>query len=112
MTAADTLRATVTLHNTGSRPALETVQIYVSDTVTSATWADKELKAYTQVFLAPGERRTVTVEVPVAECTFVNAAGVRVVEPGAFELLVGSSSRDEDLLRADFNVSQPVHPSV
>ncbi|WP_460491300.1 fibronectin type III-like domain-contianing protein [Dactylosporangium cerinum] len=112
VTAADTLRATVTLHNTGSRPALETVQIYVSDTVTSATWADKELKAYTQVFLAPGERRTVTVEVPVAECTFVNAAGVRVVEPGAFELLVGSSSRDEDLLRADFNVSQPVHPSV
>ena len=49
---------------------------------------------------------------PVAACTFVDAAGLRVVEPGAFELLVGSSSRDEDLLRADFNVSQPVHPSV
>ncbi|GAA3198641.1 glycoside hydrolase family 3 N-terminal domain-containing protein [Dactylosporangium siamense] len=112
VTAADTLRATVTLHNTGTRPALETVQAYVSDTVTSATWADKELKAYTQVFLSPGERRSVAIEVPVAECTFVNAAGVRVVEPGAFELLVGSSSRDEDLLRADFNVSKPVHPTL
>ncbi len=109
VTAADTLRATVTLHNSGARPALETVQVYVSDTVTSATWADKELKAYTQVSLAPGERRTVALELPVAACTFVNAAGERVVEPGAFELLVGASSRDEDLLRAGFNVSRPVH---
>ncbi len=104
VTAADTVRAQVRLANTGSRPVRETVQVYVSDTVTSATWADRELKAYTQVDLAPGQSRTVELTLPVADCTIVDARGVRVVEAGAFELLVGCSSREEDLLRAGFTV--------
>ncbi|MFF2525090.1 exo-beta-d-1,3/1,6-glucosidase [Streptomyces liangshanensis] len=101
---ADSVRARVVVTNTGTRPALETVQVYVSDTVTSVTWAEKELKAYQQVSLAPGESREVFVELPVAECTLVDARGDRVVEPGAFELLVGPSSREEALLRAGFTV--------
>ncbi|MEU1482483.1 glycoside hydrolase family 3 N-terminal domain-containing protein [Streptomyces sp. NPDC005752] len=101
---SDTLRARVTVHNTGRRPAVETVQVYLSDTVTSVTWAEKELKAYRQVTLDPGEVREVLLELPVAECTLVDAAGRRVVEPGAFELLVGPSSRDDTLLRAGFTV--------
>ncbi|MEU0144951.1 glycoside hydrolase family 3 N-terminal domain-containing protein [Streptomyces sp. NPDC006288] len=100
----DILRARVTVRNTGARPALETVQAYISDTVTSVTWAEKELKAYRQVTLAPGETREVLLELPVAECTLVDATGRRVVEPGAFELLVGPSSRDDALLRAGFTV--------
>ncbi|THA68598.1 beta-glucosidase [Streptomyces sp. A0958] len=102
--AADTLRARVVVSNTGERPALETVQAYVSDTVTSVTWAEKELKAYRQIALAPGESREVVIELPVAACSLVDAEGRRVVEPGAFELLVGPSSRDDDLLRAGFTV--------
>lgn len=102
--AGDTLRARVTVSNTGGRPALETVQAYVSDLVTSVTWAEKELKTYRQIRLAPGESREVTIELPVAACGLVDAEGRRVVEPGAFELLVGSSSRDDDLLRAGFTV--------
>ncbi|MEV5682929.1 glycoside hydrolase family 3 N-terminal domain-containing protein [Streptomyces sp. NPDC052164] len=102
--AGDTVRARVTVTNTGARPALETVQVYVSDTVTSVTWAEKELKAYRQVALAPGESREVRVELPAADCTLVDAEGHRIVEPGRFELLVGPSSRDEALLRADFTV--------
>ncbi|MEU5655701.1 glycoside hydrolase family 3 N-terminal domain-containing protein [Streptomyces sp. NPDC047737] len=101
---SDTLRARVTVHNTGVRPAMETVQMYISDSVTSVTWAEKELKGYRQVTLAPGERREVLLELPVADCTLVDAAGRRVVEPGAFELLVGPSSRDDALQRAGFTV--------
>lgn len=100
----ETVRARVTLTNSGARPALETLQVYVSDTVTSVTWAEKELKAYEQVALAPGESRQVDIELPVAACTLVDARGRRVVEPGRFELLVGPSSRDEVLLRAEFTV--------
>lgn len=98
------VRATVVVRNTGPRPAHEIVQVYVRDTVTSVSWADKELKAYRHVDLAPGDEAVVAVEVPVADLTIVDAAARRVVEPGEFELLVGPSSRDEVLLSAGFRV--------
>jgi beta-glucosidase len=102
--STDVLEAEVTVLNKGSRPARETVQVYVSDSVTSVSWADQELKAFLQVELAPGEERVVRIELPVAACTVVDASGVRVVEPGAFELRVGGSSRAEDQLQAGFVV--------
>jgi beta-glucosidase len=100
----DTVRARITLRNTGDRPAHEVVQVYVRDSVTSVSWADKELKAYRHVALAPGEAATVEVSVAVADCTIVDAAGRRIVEPGAFELLIGASSRDEALHPVSFEV--------
>jgi beta-glucosidase len=102
--ADDVVRARVTVTNNGARPALETVQVYVSDRVSSVTWADRELKTYRQVALEPGQSETVPIEVPVAACSLVDAAGRRQVEPGLFDLLVGSSSREESLLRASFTV--------
>jgi beta-glucosidase len=99
------VRAEVTVANTGDRPAIETVQVYLRDVVTSVTWAEKELKGYRQVTVAPGAAETVGLELAVAECTLVDAAGRRIVEPGEFELLVGPSSRDEVLLRATFTVT-------
>jgi beta-glucosidase len=105
--AADgTVLASVTLENTGDRPAIETVQIYVRDTVTSVTWAEKELKGYRQVTVAPGESVTVPIELVVSSaCTLVDATGRRIVEPGEFDLLVGPSSRDEVLQSATFTVT-------
>ncbi|RPF21123.1 glycoside hydrolase family 3 N-terminal domain-containing protein [Myceligenerans xiligouense] len=99
------VRAAVTLRNTGSRPALETVQVYVSDLVTSASWADQELKTFRQVTVAPGEERVVELEIAAGDCTIVDAAGKRVVEPGDFELRAGRSSRPEDQLAARFTVT-------
>lgn len=103
----DTLHAQVTLHNTGSRPALETVQVYVRDLVCSVTWAVRELKTYRQVRVAPGESVAVDLALPVADCSLVNAQGQRVVEPGDFELLVGKSSRRRDLAAVRFTVVSP-----
>lgn len=100
----DTVRALVELRNTGARPAHEVVQVYVRDSVTSVSWADKELKAYRHVDVQPGETATVELSLPVADCTIVDAAGHRLVEAGEFELLVGPSSRDEALLSARFRV--------
>jgi beta-glucosidase len=100
----DTVRARITLRNIGQRPALETVQIYVRDVVSSVTWAVKELKAYRQVRVEPGQRVVVDLELPVAACSLVNAKGQRVVEAGEFDLLVGRSSRSRDLMAARFGV--------
>ncbi len=101
----ESVRAQVTVTNTGARPARETVQVYVHRPVTSVTWAEKELKAYTQVVLAPGESQVVDLELPVTALTLVDARGARIVEPGGLELLVGPSSREEVLLRAGFMVT-------
>ena len=99
--------ARVTLTNTGTRPAHEVVQAYVTDVVTSVTWAAKELKAFRRVTVPPGESLVADLQVPVAACSIVDASGRRVVEPGEFELLVGPTSRDADLLSATFTVRHP-----
>jgi beta-glucosidase len=103
--SAEVIHAEVTLMNTGDRPTVETVQAYVSDLVTSVTWAARELKAYRQVTVPPGATVRVSLEVPAASCSLVTADGRRVVEPGEFELLVGPSSRESDLLRAGFRIA-------
>jgi beta-glucosidase len=106
LSVEDTLIARLELANVGDRRVIETVQAYVHDLVTSVSWANKELKGFVQVELAPGERREVVIELPVAVASIVDADGRRVVEPGAFELLVGPSSRDVDLRRAAFVVER------
>jgi beta-glucosidase len=98
------VRAEIEVRNTGTRPVLETVQAYVSDLVTSVSWADQELKTFRQVAVQPGETAVVTIELPVAECTIVDARGRRVVEAGEFELRVGGSSRAEALHAVRFTV--------
>jgi beta-glucosidase len=101
---AAVLRASVRLTNTGSRPALETVQVYISDLITSVTWAEQELKTYRQVHVPAGAVVEVPIELPAADCTLVTADGRRVVEPGEFELRVGPNSRERDQLKATFRV--------
>jgi len=103
--ADDVVRAEITLTNEGSRPALETVQVYISDLVTSVTWAVRELKTYRQVSVPAGESVTVTIELPASDCSLVTADNRRVVEPGDFELHVGPSAREADLLRAPFRIN-------
>jgi beta-glucosidase len=102
----DVVSARVTVRNTGTRPVHEIVQVYVRDTVTSVSWAEKELKSFEHVELQPGAAAVVELTLPVAECTIVDAAGRRTVEAGGFELLVGPSSRDDVLLAAGFHVGE------
>lgn len=109
---AEELLATVTLHNTGTRPAVETVQAYVSDLVTSATWAERELKAWRRVELQPGEEREVELRIAASSCSLVNAAGARVVEPGRFALGVGPSSRPATHLVQEFEIVDAAEGSL
>ena len=102
--ADDVVRATVSVTNTGDRAGTEVVQAYIGDIVTSVSWTDRELKAFKRVSIAPGETKRVEIEIPVSACTIVDAEVNRIVEPGEFELLIGHSSRREDLKRAVFTV--------
>ncbi|MFO7584360.1 MAG: glycoside hydrolase family 3 N-terminal domain-containing protein [Anaerolineales bacterium] len=95
----ETALVSVDVENIGQRAGMEIVQVYVSDVVTSATWVNKALKGFARVELAPGEKKTIQVELPWKSFQIVNAQGSIVVEPGEFEILVGPSSRDHDLLK-------------
>lgn len=104
-TESDTVHAEITLTNTGERKGIEVVQAYIGDIVTSYSWTDRELKSFKRVELEPGESKTVAFDIPVADCTIVDPDANRIVEPGEFELLVGHSSRREDLKRTVFTVA-------
>lgn len=101
----DTVHAEITLTNTGDRKGTEVVQLYIGDIVTSYSWTDRELKAFQRVKLEPGESKTIAFDIPVSDCTIVDSQANRIVEPGEFEVLIGHSSRREDLKRTTFTVA-------
>jgi beta-glucosidase len=89
-----TATVSVDVVNTGDRTGDEVVQLYIRDLVSSVTRPVKELKGFERVTLEPGERKTVTFMVGPEQLRFYNRSMERVVEPGEFELMVGSSSVD------------------
>ncbi|MCH4860815.1 glycoside hydrolase family 3 C-terminal domain-containing protein [Bifidobacterium pseudolongum] len=103
-TAQDAVHVEIDLTNTGARTGTEVVQLYISDVVTSYTWACKELKDFRRITLEPGETARVAFDLPVSACTIVNGDAERIVEPGEFKVLIGHSSRYSDLHATIFNV--------
>jgi beta-glucosidase len=96
-------RATVsvTVTNTGKRAADEVVQLYIHDEVSSVTRPVKELRGFRRVSLRPGESKQVDLALGPAELSFFDERMQRVVEPGAFEIMVGGSSADLKRTRLD-----------
>lgn len=86
--------ATFQLSNTGTRPGVETVQLYIHDKVSSLARPFKELKAFRRISLSPGETKTVTLKLEMQMLGMYDHHLHWVVEPGEFEVMVGSSSED------------------
>ena len=105
LTNEEQLEVTLEVTNTGDREGIEIVRVYISDLVTSATWVDRELKAFKRVYLEAGESKLVKLEIPVVKRSIIDVDGARVVEAGDFELLIGCSSRPKDLQRSRFTIS-------
>ena len=85
-------QVSVTVTNTGRRAGEEVVELYVRDEVSSVTRPVKELKDFGRVALAPGESKTVVFNVTPDKLAFYNLDMERVVEPGRFDIMVGTSS--------------------
>ena len=100
----ESVKVFVDVENIGQRAGVEIVQVYVSDVVTSVTWVNKALKGFARVELQPGEKKTVEVELPFDSFRIVNAKAEYIVEAGEFEILVGPSSRDSDLLKTTLTI--------
>jgi beta-glucosidase len=94
----------VDVTNTGKVGGDEIVQMYIRDKVSSVTRPVKELKGFRRITLKPGETKTVTFDITPEKLAFHNINFEYIVEPGDFEIMVGNSSRDEDLIRLKLNV--------
>ncbi len=92
--------------NTGKREGTEVVQMYVRDVVSSVTRPVKELKGFQKVSLRPGETKTVTFPVTPDLLAFYDVNMKYRVEPGEFVIMVGNSSRDQDLTKVSLIVTK------
>jgi beta-glucosidase len=89
-------QVTVSVTNTGEMAADEIVQMYIRDKISSVTRPVMELKGFQRVTLAPGETKQVSLTIDSTALHFYNLEMVRIVEPGEFEIMVGSSSQTKN----------------
>ncbi|MDQ2695608.1 MAG: glycoside hydrolase family 3 C-terminal domain-containing protein, partial [Pseudomonadota bacterium] len=89
-----TVQVSCQLENTGGREGCEVVQVYVRDPLASLVRPVKELKAFQRVTLKPGQKAAVRFAIPVDMLNFTNNDHRRMVEAGAFEIMIGASSSD------------------
>lgn len=93
ITESETVDVTVTLRNTGTRVGKEVIQLYVRDCKSSVRRPVKELKAFTKIFLNPGETKAHVFTLNKSAFAYWDdCVHTWTVETGTFEILVGSSS--------------------
>ncbi len=83
---------TVRVTNSGMRAGDEVVQLYIRDQVSSVTRPVKELRGFERVTLKPGESKRVTFTLGPDELSLIDRRMRRVVEPGRFDVMVGTSA--------------------
>lgn len=84
----------VDVKNTGQIEGKEVVQLYIRDLLASVTVPVKELKGFSKISLKPGESKTVSFKLNHDDLALYNKNMEKVVEPGTFDVMIGSSSQD------------------
>ncbi len=95
---------TCQIKNTGSRAGDEVSQLYFHQETSSVTTYELNLCGFERVALQPGETKTVSFKLPASALELINRAGQHVVEPGKFQVMIGSSS-DDIRLKGTFTVA-------
>ncbi len=84
----------VAIKNTGSVEGTEVVQLYLRDVVSSVTTPAMSLRGFQRVSLKSGEKKVVQLTLDADDLSLWNRQMKRVVEPGEFKIMLGSSSND------------------
>lgn len=105
ISAGGETQVSVKVTNTGSMAGKEVVQLYIRDEIASVTRPVKQLRGFEKISLEPGETKKVTFSLGKKELQFYNREMKRIVEPGAFKIMVGRNSNDlkETVLRVEDN---------
>jgi beta-glucosidase len=93
MSPSGSVKATVTVTNTGTRAGDEVVQLYIHDPVASISQPVRRLQGFDRVTLAPNQTKTVSFTLDRNDVGFYNNSGKFVVEPGQIDVYVGDSSK-------------------
>lgn len=93
ISADEELPVSVTVTNTGKRAGKEAVLVYVSDLVASISPPNRRLRRFAKIHLEPGQSRTLTFKLRRDDLSFIGANNKPVVEPGEFDVKVGSLSQ-------------------
>jgi beta-glucosidase len=96
----DTMTVSITVKNTGVVAGSEVVQLFVRDEYGSVSRPVRQLKGFRKVFLAPGEEKRVQMAITAGDLSFIGRDNTRIIEPGAFTLMINKFSRP-CTLRAD-----------
>jgi beta-glucosidase len=99
------VQVNVDVENTGRRAGDAVIQLYIRDVAASRVRPVKELKGFERVTLQPGELRIVSFNLTREELGFYNRDVQYAVEPGAFKVMVGTSSEDPQMLETGFEVT-------
>jgi len=91
---AGDVEVSVDIKNTGNREGTEVVQLYLNDAISSVTTPVKQLRGFEKVQLNPGETKTVKFKLTPDDLKLLDRNMKWIVEPGTFNILVGSSSED------------------
>ena len=94
ISASDSTRVRCTIKNTGQFTGDEVVQLYITDKLASVARPVMELKGFQRLTLQPGEGKTISFTITPGLLSMLNAGMERIVEPGAFTIMIGASSRD------------------
>ena len=92
--AGETITASVTITNTGSRPGHEIAQLYIRDLVANRIRPVKELKGFQKIMLQPGEKKTISFILDVSLLSYLDENGKPQIEPGTFHVFIGTSSKE------------------
>ncbi|WP_426670292.1 beta-glucosidase BglX [Mucilaginibacter sp. McL0603] len=90
----DILSVSLMVQNTGKYAGEEVVQLYLRDMVSQPVRPVKELKDFKKILLQPGETRRITFNIRKDELSFYNDKLERIVQPGTFQIMIGSASSD------------------
>jgi beta-glucosidase len=94
-TSSEGVEVKFDLKNTGKLEGAEVIQLYIKDIESSVERPIKELKGFQKINLKPGETKTISFKFNHSALSFFNVSTNKwTFEPGEFEIMVGSSSRD------------------
>ncbi|MDB5124644.1 MAG: bglX 5 [Mucilaginibacter sp.] len=99
------IHVTVEVTNTGQRSGDDVVQLYLKQEVSSVTVYEYDLRGFERINLNPGEKKTVTFTLHPDDLAILDKNMNWTVEPGKFQVMIGSSSEDIKL-KKEFTVEK------